>query len=42
MLLGYSAGELNKLVTECAEKRVRKIRQPASGPAILKQFHHIK
>lgn len=27
MLLGYSAGELNHLVSECAEKKLKVVRQ---------------
>ena len=26
MLLGYTAGELNRLVTECAERKLRHVR----------------
>ena len=35
MLLGYSAGELNRLVTDCAEKQLRKVRDAFRPGTIL-------
>ncbi|XP_064604239.1 GA-binding protein alpha chain-like [Liolophura sinensis] len=38
MLLGYSAGELNHLVTECAEKKLKLVRQSLQPGIVRRDF----
>lgn len=41
MLLGYSAGELNRLVTHCAERKLQRVRE-SLRPGVTKRLDHHK
>ncbi|XP_062572893.1 GA-binding protein alpha chain-like [Saccostrea cucullata] len=41
MLLGYSAGELNRLVTLCAERKLQRVRE-SLRPGVTKRLDHHK
>jgi len=40
MLLGYSAAELNRLVRECTDRKLQKVRDEMRGPNILRRVVH--